>query len=298
MMIRSMTGFGRGRAEADGYLIEAEVRSVNHRFLDLSLRLPEVLGQNENRLSAIVSEYAQRGKVDLVVTMQHRDARSGGCQVECDEVLVDEYIRLAKRLAGAREGISAQRVCEQLLVELLLRRDVVQVAAAQSSADLSPVCEQAVRQALAGLVAMREAEGEKLGKILDGYLADLEQVVERIEATVKANAGESRARLERRLQSLLGGNVVAEERLAQEVAILADRVDVSEEVARLQTHVGHFSGYLRGEGAGRKCDFLVQEMFRELNTCGSKAQQAQVSALCVEGKYTLEKLREQLQNIE
>lgn len=291
-MIRSMTGFGRGEAAAGPYRVRVELRSVNHRFFEFSARLPSALWAWEEPLRRRVAERVQRGRVDAAV---HLEVEGGARRLRVDKPLVLAYhsaleeIRRDLRLPG------------EITLDLLARRPelfVFEDHAAPDDAAVSAL-EAAADEALAQLVAAREAEGQAL-------VADMLAALDRIESHVAAIAErapalpvEHRERLERRLAEVHGLPELDPNRLAAELALLAERLDVSEELVRLRSHVARLRETLTGGGpVGRRCEFLLQEANREVNTLGSKAQDAAVSARIVELKVELEKLREQAQNLE
>ena len=296
-MIRSMTGFGRASFEIEGGRFDVEVRCLNHRHLDLSVRLPRALGALEPELRSRVGERFARGKVDLAV--------SGGAgsglppRLELDLEAVGQYVTAAAALrdrfglAGTLDVATAlslpgvARVGER---ELPLER-------------LRELLWAAVETALASADAMRRTEGAALEREMRGRLDRLRELAEALEARADVVQAAVRERLRKRSEQLRQETGLLDEaRLAQEIVIAADRLDVREELVRLRSHLEQFAAVLDASGprqpAGRRLDFLLQELGREVNTAGSKGGDAAVAHLVVELKTELERIREQVQNVE
>ncbi len=291
-MIRSMTGFGAGRAERGGEEIDVEVRSVNHKFCEVKVRLPREWQALEADVVRLVKVRLARGGIEVNA---RRSVARGGLAPRVDEALAAEYVRAFSAL---REKLSLPG--EISLGEILAAEGVVTLE--ERSADLPAAraaLEAALGQALDSLVGMREREGEALARDLAGRLAALEEMVGRIEALAPQTVEHYRQRLAERVAELSRGYEPDAARLATEVAILADRLDVSEEITRLRSHAAQMRALVAGrEPAGRKMDFLVQEMNREVNTIGSKAQSGEIAATVVSLKAEIERMREQVQNVE
>ncbi len=292
-MVRSMTGYGRGEALGDAGRIVVEMKAVNHRFSEVVFRMPRQFNALEDPAKKLVQSRVKRGRIDVYVSWEPPAKDKG---VKVDKELAIAYYNALKELGGEIGSNS------EISLDTLARLpDVLQVEEGEITADeLWPTFETAVTEAVDGLIAMREREGAALR-------ADLEERITRIEAFGKAVqeralqvVEEYRQRLTRRLEELLPeSNPVDPQRLAQEVAIFADRADVTEEVQRLASHVSQFRQALqKGDPIGRKLDFLVQELGREINTIGSKANDAVITNRVVDAKSELEKIREQVQNIE
>jgi uncharacterized protein (TIGR00255 family) len=291
-MIRSMTGFGAGRASHDAEEIDVEARSVNHKFCEVKVRLPRELATLELEVSRAVKERLARGGID--VTLRRAPGR-GTLTPRVDVALAEEYakafgeIRTRLHLPGTiglADVLGAEGVVtlEERAINLESARAAVGVALAQ---------------ALSALVAMRVREGEALARDLDGRLRQIETLVVRIEAAAPLSIEHYRVRLQERIQDLARGFTPDPARLAQEVALFADRMDVAEEITRLRSHLAQARTLLEGEEpAGRKLEFLVQEMHREANTIGSKSQSADIGGLVVSLKAEIERMREQVQNVE
>jgi uncharacterized protein (TIGR00255 family) len=291
-MIRSMTGFGAGRGACGGEELDVEIRSVNHKFCEVKVRTPRELAALEIDAAKAVKERLARGGVEVAV---RRPGPAGGLAPRVDVALAESYARAFAEI-GARLGLAGQVT----LAEVLAADGVVRLE--ERAVDLD-AAREALRRALAAaldaLVAMRAREGEALGRDLSGRLDAVEGLVARVAARVPAAVEHHQARLAERVQELARGVAVDPARLAQEVALLADRTDVTEETTRLGSHVAQVRALLGGgEPAGRKLDFLVQEMHREVNTIGAKSQSAEIAALVVELKAEVERMREQVQNVE
>jgi uncharacterized protein (TIGR00255 family) len=295
-MIRSMTGYGRASGEVTGRGLVLEIKTVNHRFLNFAVRLPPDLQPLELEFQARIKARLQRGQVSVFANWEGDEAGggSGACvNVEAARK-VAEALRVAARAAGVAEEVS--------LAHLLAFPAVTAPAAGRVEGDrlwaeTGPLVDAALQQ----LDAMRAREGEHLADDVRERLGTIAGLGSSIEARRPAVVEEARARLSRRVQEL-GADLPPEalsERVSFEVALFADRSDVSEELVRLRSHREKFAAVLGEGGAvGRKLDFLLQEMNREVNTIGSKASDAEVGRLVVEMKSELEKIREQVQNLE
>ncbi len=291
-MIRSMTGFGAGHGAAGAEAVDVEVRSVNHKFCEVKVRLPRELSALETDAAKLVRERLARGGVDVAV---RRSGAAGALAPRVDVALAEAYARAFEDLR-ARLGLSgAPTLADVAGAEGVLRLD-------ERALDLDSARE-ALRAALLGaldaLVAMRAREGEALSRDLEGRLDAVEALVTRVVALVPQTVEHHRTRLAERVQELTRGIALDPGRLAQEVALFADRTDVTEEVTRLRSHLAQARALLRGgEPAGRKLDFIVQEMHREVNTIGSKSQSAEIAGIVVTAKAEVERMREQVQNVE
>lgn len=292
-MIRSMTGYGREERQIDGMNIIVELKSVNHRYFEYGSRLPYAYGFLDERLKKFLQSRISRGKVDVSVWIQTVDAPGSEVTVNFD--LAESYV---KAMRGLAERLSLR---DDISVTALSRYpDILTVT--KSAADEDAIW-AAVETVAAGAVdkftAMREREGEKLKEDLlsraDTILSAVELIEKRSPETVRLHM----EKVEARMRELLDGASVDEQRLLTEAAIFADKVAVAEETVRLRSHIDQLRQMLASDDAiGRKLDFLVQEMNREINTTGSKAQDAEMARIVVDVKAEIEKIREQLQNIE
>jgi uncharacterized protein (TIGR00255 family) len=293
-VMKSMTGYGRSRCVAGDVEIVTEVRAVNHRFLDISVKVPRMYTAFEPAIRKIVGDRVQRGKLDVVVS------RSGGkgavMDVQMDKRLAGSYYACLRQLKE-EFGLSGDITISEMLT---LGEIIVPVekedALEQEWAD---VVERSVVESLSALDEMRRTEGAALWTDIDSRLTGIREQVDQIEGMVEEITLAAKQRLEKRIQDLTGGMDIDENRLMQEVALIADRSDVSEELTRLRSHVEQFLSIGKvGSPMGRKLDFLLQELNREVNTVGSKSSATTISTHVVNIKAELEKIREQIQNIE
>ena len=292
-MILSMTGYGRARQVLNGREITVELRGVNARFLEYSSRLPRAFAFLEDPLKKLVAARVSRGKVELSLTVQNTTA--------ADTVVTVNW-PLAKGYRDAMTALSEQlELKNDMSVSLIARMpDVL----AQTAAPLDEEALWADVQAVAGqavdaFLTMRAAEGEEPKADLLSHLDVVEQLVGGIEANTAGRVKAYSDKLYARLQELLADRSIDESRLVTEAAIFADKTAIDEETVRLHSHIAQYRDILSGDGpVGRKLDFLTQELNREANTIGSKCQDVDITRLVVELKSEIEKLREQLQNLE
>jgi uncharacterized protein (TIGR00255 family) len=291
-----MTGFGRKVAVVDqaGHLalrLVVEIRSVNHRGFDLKIRCPEPDPTSEIEITRAVRAVVERGAVTVAI---HDDRPARGGFLDVDRVR-DMYAALEQIRLDARVTAPV----DLATVAAFLAGDIGAAGPSLYGEKLWNAVRPAVEAALAELLATRTSEGAALRVDLSGRAARLAELVEKLEAAVQPIPGRFARRLQEKLAALQDAPGYDPGRTAQEVALLADRLDVSEEIVRLRTHLRHFRELLDAEGSvGRKLDFVLQEIGREINTVGSKAQDAAVAGHVIEGKAELEKIREQAQNIE
>lgn len=293
-MVQSMTGFGRGTAANDRYKITVELKSVNNRYLEVALHAPRLLLTLEGSIKKAIGGVAERGKVDVYIQLEViGDAEP--C-LKTDKALAAAYAGAISEVADAA-GIKAY----QLTIGDLLR--LPGLFTLQPPEDDLTAAEtalmQALDEALAGLAAMRRSEGERLACDLLARRDRVASLVSRIEALSADVAKDYQAKLKARIEELLGAMPLDEARLANEVAYFADHACINEELVRLQSHLTQLGELLQSDDpCGRKLDFLLQEFNREVNTIGSKANCLEISQLVIEAKSELEKIREQIQNIE
>ena len=296
-MIKSMTGFASVSHDDERGAIGVTVRAVNHRFLDLQLRLPPAVAEVEARLRAIVQKRLARGRVEVTVSLQLRQAAAP--QVELNE----EFARaLAAAVDRARaDGLVEGRLTPGDLLRLpqalsIRERPAEQAGIAEALA--API-EAALEGALGQLETMRVREGAHLRADFDGRTALLADLIGRIAAAAEAGRVEREARRGERAREVGGAMPIDQAALAQEVVRVAQRSDITEEVTRFHGHLAHWDALADSdEPCGRKLDFLLQEMNREINTIGSKADGLQVSEVVIQAKAELERMREQVQNVE
>lgn len=293
-MPMSMTGFGRRETTADQFSHVWEIRSVNNRFLDMKWRMPSVLRCLETRFEKVVRKAASRGRVDIALSVETRSAALLGVSLNAAQAgaMLDQLRALA-----SEQGVSFTPDMNRLLSASHLWRD----DSAEPDAGLVESLEQGLIAALKDWNESRRVEGRELARDLTARFATMRALAGEIGARVPVVLKDKQAATAERLTALVAqaGLTLSEERLAQEVAVLADRLDVSEELTRLAAHLDRLDEAVAAGGeAGKRLDFLIQEAFREINTCGNKAQDVEVSRLTVDFKVELEKCREQVQNLE
>jgi uncharacterized protein (TIGR00255 family) len=292
-MLKSMTGFGAGRARVGDEEFSVELRSLNHKFCEVKARLPRELSSLEPVVTKLVKDRLARGAVELLVKRQ--TATASGTVPMVDVALAREYARAFRELAEALQvpaDISWAQVATQPGVMKLEEKGMDVESATQA-------VQSALDQALAALEQMRKVEGEAIHADLDARLKLIEGWSREVAALAPKAVEEYRQRLAERVADLAQGVTVEPQRLAQEVAVFAERTDIAEEVTRLTSHLEQFRALMAStEPAGRRMDFLVQEMHREVNTTGSKSQHAEISARVVSMKAEVERIREQVQNVE
>jgi len=294
-MVRSMTGYGRAEAVLDGQKFSVEVKSLNHRFLEISLRLPAMLSALEMEIKKKIAELLLRGKIDVTIRREAQGDAENGHALVLNLPLARNYFAVLSQLKQSlnlKDEISLEMIASQ--------KDVFLTAESpQDMASLWKGLMLILDEALAGMMEMRRREGESLSQDLSARLEVMAKRLNEIEEMAPQVVLEYQKRLSERVRELTGGLVVDETRLSQEVAILAEKSDITEEIVRLRSHLGQFLEMLDGEEAiGRKVDFLIQEMNREVNTIGSKSSDAHISRQVIEMKSELAKLREQVQNLE
>ncbi|MCL2059120.1 MAG: YicC family protein [Oscillospiraceae bacterium] len=292
-MAYSMTGFGRGEASSDSRRLIVEIRSVNHRYCDISIRTPRMLSGHEDRLRRLISQRVNRGKIDAFVNYEEHGERER--KITVDAGLAAAYIEASATLKG-RFGING----DLSLSELLRLPDVFRADDPKPDEDeVWALLGQAAADALDALVSMRSAEGDKLVGDISGKLASLKAHLMQIEERAPFIVSEYRERLNDRLKELLGQNMPDESRVAAEIALFADRCAIDEEITRFKSHLAQAASCCASkEPIGRKLDFILQEINREVNTIGSKANDLSISETVVEMKSDAEKIREQIQNLE
>lgn len=291
-MLRSMTGYGRGEASSGGVTVLVELRSVNNRFRDLQLRCPREYLPLESRVSQVLKDRFRRGRVDCFV---RRSAAENAQVVEVDPALARQYVQALESLSEVIPGLDQTPKMEFILAQ----SGVMKVTEAEVDVMREwGVVETALQAAAEDLLSMRETEGRALKRDLAGHLDGLRALVGEVESAVDGIHERLYAKLDARIRRLLGDRIDAN-KLAQEVASLTDKADISEEIARLRSHCDQFSESLEDEEpVGRRLEFLLQELHREVNTIGSKAAEHPVARRVVDMKSILERMREQSANVE
>jgi uncharacterized protein (TIGR00255 family) len=299
-MVKSMTGFGRGSFEEENFSVTVEIKSVNHRYNEIAIRLPHFLNPLEDKIRKTILASISRGRVDVFVTARY--TATGAVNVSVDKPLALAY-HTALLEVGDAIGITSPNISDQAEILYLARcPDVITAKEGLFDCDgYWPKIKQAVDQAVGALVSMREAEGKNIVGDFYKRLDLIEQHVLAIEKRSPLAVAEYQAKLTERLDALLADKKISADpdRVLQEVAIFADRVSITEEIVRLKSHIRQFRLILESaQPVGRKLDFLVQEFNREANTIGSKANDFELAKTVVEVKAEIEKIREQIQNIE
>lgn len=292
-MIRSMTGYGRSEKISESYRLVVEIKSVNHRYFDLNLKIPRVFNRFESSIRTILKEYIERGKVDLYVT--YEDYASAQSALSYHRNLADAYIRYCREISaefGLRDDLSSSTVAR--FPDVITAED-----ADIDEEELWKLLSEGLREACEALVHARETEGENLKEDILRKLGEMRTSVTLIEERSPEIVDEYKKSLEEKVKELLGDTSIDEGRLAAEVTIYADHICVDEEMVRLHSHIDTMEQDLKKGGAvGRKLDFLAQEMNREANTTLSKSSDLAVADSAIFLKTTIEKIREQVQNIE
>ena len=299
-MLKSRTGFGRGQYEDENFSVTVEMKTVNHRYNEVAIRLPRFLNPLEDKIRKTILKTVNRGRIDVFINADYTSSEN--CTLKVDKNLAAAYHRALQEV-GSAIGLEELTLNSAQEVMYLSRcQDVINVKEGFFDVEtVWPKVEQAVAEALKNLVAMRETEGGNIyGDFI--YRADLiaEKLIQ-IEARSPMVVEEYQAKLTDRLNNLLADhNITVEpERLLQEVAIFADRASITEEIVRLKSHIKQFKNIINSDQpVGRKLDFLIQEFNREANTIASKANDYTLAQIVVEIKAEIEKIREQIQNIE
>lgn len=292
-MIKSMTGFGRAMAEKDGYVISVELKSVNHRYFEFNCRLPRQYGFAEEKLKSYVNSKVSRGKVDCFLGIEALD--TDNADVVVNHTLASAYIKAMNELAqeySLKNDISSVSISRFPDVFVLKKAD-------EDEEKLWGYIKEVADEAIDKFIAMRETEGEQMKKDVLSRADYILDCVSFIESRSPQTVQEYNDKLITRVHELIGDASLDENRIIQEVAIYADKVAVAEETVRLRSHISQLKEFLESsEPIGRKMDFLVQEINRETNTIGSKACDVDIARKVVDIKAEVEKIREQIQNIE
>lgn len=292
-MIKSMTGYGSAKGTVEGLEITVELKSVNNRYLDTSVRLPRSFLFAEEAIKAAVQSHISRGKVDVFVSVD--TSAAGDMTVKVNEPLLKGYIEAIRHISqeysleNDMTAMSVSRFPDVLTVE---KKDL---DAEAISAGISAIADEALRD----FDAMRQREGAKLRDDVLSRLETIDRLVSTVEREAPKTVAEYRKRLEQKMQEVLGSTGIDENRILAEAAIFADHIAVDEETVRLRSHMSQLSTMINGSSpTGRKIDFLIQEFNREANTIGSKCQNSEIAHVVVDLKSEIEKIREQIQNIE
>ncbi len=291
-MIKSMTGYGKSNMSKNLREYQVEVKSVNHRYLDVSIKMPRSLSYLEEEIKKVVSAKIARGKVDVFITFNNNSLE--GRDIKINTEIARMYIKELRDLAES-EGI----VADIPVTEISKLPDVLTIENNQDDETIKNELIEVTNKAIENLVGMRKVEGEKIAQDLLLRIQDIEEKVKKISSLSTGLIEEYVVKLNTRIKELLQDKVIDEARLAQEVVIYADKCSIEEEVTRLNSHVYQFRELLNSnETVGKKLDFMIQEMNRETNTIGSKANNLEITNEVINMKTQLENIREQVQNIE
>lgn len=293
-MAKSMTGFGMGEYKDDKYNISVECKTINHKYLDVNPRLPRKVSFLEDRLRQLVKDYISRGRVDMFIKFD--TVSSSGAKLVYDEDLAKQYFEILKRI---KDGFDLKQEINP--VEISKFPEVVSVTEAEDDEEiLWNALREASEKALMSLSNMRKEEGTKLEKDIIERSNLLEKYIDDVERFSDTVVEDYRSRLNQRIGEILENPALVDEaRLAQEVAIYADKSNITEEIVRFRSHINQLRNTIvNDDSIGRKLDFLIQEMNREVNTIGSKSSAIDITNLVIQIKAELEKIREQVQNIE
>ena len=292
-MIKSMTGFGRAEKLDEERKITVEMKSVNHRYLDINMRMPKKLSIFEASIRTLLKEYIQRGKVDLFIT--YEDYTKSGVFIKYNKEIARQYLEYLEQMSdefGLEQDISAGMLSRYPEVFTMEEQAV-------DESRLWDLLSQVLKEAAGQFVEAREKEGEHLRRDILEKLKGMEAKVDLVEQRSPQILQEYREKLETKVKEILADTQIEESRIAAEVILFADKICTDEETVRLRSHIRHMANVLsESEGIGRKLDFIAQEMNREANTILSKANDLETSNLAIDLKTEIEKVREQIQNIE
>ncbi len=292
--MKSMTGFGRAKLEKNDRIYNIEIKSVNHKYSDISVKLPKSLIYVEDKIKKQISLKIARGKIDVFVSFENYSAK--GKDIIVNEELVKKYLEKFKLLAE-QNNLSQ----EIPVAEIIKLPEVLTIKETEDEEDtIQSELLECLEQAINNFVEMREAEANKIKEDLEARINDVEQSVQKISTYSTRLVEEYVVKLKERIKEILKTDVIDEARLAMEVVLYADKCSVEEELTRLKSHIDQFRTLINSkEGpVGKKLDFLIQEMNRETNTMGSKSGSLEITNLVVDIKTKLEDIREQIQNIE
>lgn len=290
-MIKSMTGFGRAKLEINEKEYNIEIKSVNHKYSDVTVKIPKNISYLEEKVKKVVSENIARGKIDVSINLANNGAE--GKIIKLNREIAKNYIQELRELARENEIVDDISV-----MEVIKLPDVLNVQVEEDDDESWKELEQVLRDAINNFTQMREAEGEKIAKDLKLRIKDISKNIEKINEYSTGLIAEYVVKLENRVKELLKIEI-DKDRLMQEIVIYSDKCSIEEEITRLRSHIVQFERFLEEKiPIGKKMDFLIQEMNREINTIGSKAGCLNITNLVVEVKAQIENIREQIQNIE
>ena len=294
MNIKSMTGYGKAQKTVGGKVINVEIKSVNHRYFDFNAHNAKSFSFMEDQMKKVVSKHISRGKIDLYLYVEF--VESDGSEVVINRPLLESYLKAFGQLSDDYDLRNISSVTDVFRIPDVLSVQCADLDEEQLSGEILPILEEA----LDAYDAMRGIEGKRLAEDCLAKLEHIEENVAKIEKLVPESLVKYRARLEKKISEVLENREIDEARVLTEVAIFADKIAVDEEMVRLRSHIAQFKDYLlnSSQPIGKKVDFLIQEMNREINTTGSKCNHIEITAVVLEVTSEIEKIREQIQNIE
>lgn len=292
--MRSMTGFGRGKIEREGREYTVEIKSVNHKYSDVSIKMPRSISYLEDNVRKEVTAAVSRGKIDVFITME--DFSEKGKNIKINKEMAKIYIDQLKELS-AETGIN----CDINVIDISKFPEVLKISDEENEELYWNELNQALSLSIENFIKMRETEGEKIKDDLLSRMAGIKELVGKVSEYSAGLVEDYIVKLRARVQELMDKEVVDENRLAQEIVIFSDKSSIQEELTRLNSHISQFVSLIStndNKPLGKKCDFIIQEMNREVNTIGSKANSIDISNCVIELKTQIEDVREQIQNIE
>ena len=293
-MIRSMTGYGKQSLNVEGREYQIEIKSVNHRYLDINIKMPKTLSYLEETVKKEISEKIKRGKVDVFITYENNSKE--GRNITINKELAKLYIEQLKELAEEEKISSNIEV-----MEIAKFPDILTIKADEEDEKIKQEITQVTTEATNKIVEMKAIEGEKIAQDLLQRISKIENKIMEISSKSTGLIEEYVVKLEKRIQEILKTEEIDKSRIAQEVVIYADKCSIQEEITRLKSHIYQFRNLItsnQNEAIGKKLDFIIQEMNRETNTIGSKANNLEITNGVIDIKTEIEDIREQIQNIE
>ncbi|MGN1311101.1 MAG: YicC/YloC family endoribonuclease [Clostridia bacterium] len=292
-MIKSMTGFGRSKYEIEGREYSVEIKSVNNRYSDISIKIPRNISFLEEKVKKLIGNTISRGKIDVFINFTNNSEKGKAIQINTE--LAKKYIEELKKLQTETEIIDNINIIDVSKMPEVFNLKIEEDDEDMLWQELSEVLDNAITS----FVLMRETEGKKIKEDLEKRIEDIQEKIEKINEISTGLVEEYIVKLEKRVNELLKTTVIDESRLAQEIVIYSDKCSIEEELTRLRSHISQFLNLLdENTPVGKKLDFLIQEMNRETNTIGSKANNLEITNLVVDIKTEIENIREQVQNVE
>ncbi len=293
-MIKSMTGYGKGNLNVENRDYQIEIKSVNHRYLDISIKMPRTLGYLEEEIKKEISKKIKRGKIDVFVTFENNSQE--GKNVRINKELAKIYIDRLKELANEEKILANIEV-----IDIAKFPDILTIKIDEEDEKIKREIIEVTKQATGKIIEMKSIEGEKIAQDLLNRINKIQNKIQEISQKSTGLIDEYVVKLEKRIQEILKSEEIDKTRLAQEVVIYADKCSVEEEITRLNSHIYQLKELIKkanNEAIGKKLDFIIQEMNRETNTIGSKANNLEITNSVIDIKTELEDIREQVQNIE